>query len=743
MTLAEDTPQVEDLEAPATMRQLLQSYRDGELWIAEVPRPRCGAGSVLVQTTASVVSAGTERMLMQLAKKSLLGKARQRPDLVKQVLKRIKVEGLSATLEKVRTKLDEPIALGYSAAGVVLEVGREVRDIRPGDRVACAGAGYATHSEVLSVPQNLVVRVPEGVSDSDAAYATIGAIALQGVRQTEPRLGERIVVIGLGLLGLITVQLLKANGCAVLGVDLDPKKAARARELGADMVATTDVEAACARFTGGRGADAVVIAAATPSNGPLETAAEIARAKAKVVVVGLVGMNVPRDPFYKKELDLRLSMSYGPGRYDGTYEEGGVDYPIAYVRFTEQRNLETFLYLIGQGVITPSALTTHRLNLDDALCAYQLLDGSLPAESELSRDYLGIVLTYGDLQPRRRSVVTPNVPSAPPARGRLSVGFIGAGSFAKSVLLPRLSKLPGIHLAAVSTSSGSTAALVKERYGFERAAAAPEEILTDPSVDAVFVVTPHSSHASLACRALRAGKHAFVEKPMMLQESDAAEYERAFAAAQASGHAPCLMVGFNRRFSPHGVALQQRFRDRSGPLVVSYRVNAGRIPTEHWIQDPKIGGGRIIGECCHFVDFCQALVGARPTRVTASTMRAGRRDVVDDDSISINIEYADGSLANLLYLSEGHRDLPKERCEVHGGGLSAVMEDYRVTHFIGGGRTVKGPQAKGFAEELDAFRKACADGTHWPIQWQELLDTHRVCLAAIASTRTGLPVTLA
>jgi predicted dehydrogenase/threonine dehydrogenase-like Zn-dependent dehydrogenase len=719
------------------MKQVLQSYRTGELWLAEVPVPACEAGGVVVRTRASLVSSGTEKQKITLAKKSLLGKAMARPDLVSQVLKKVKSEGVFSTFDKVSAKLDEPIPLGYSAAGEVIEVGRQTVGFAIGARVAVAGAGYANHSEFNFVPANLCAAIPEGVSFADASFATIGAIALQGVRQADPLLGERVVVVGLGLLGLLTVQILKANGCAVLGFDPDDNKVALAQSLGADAAVSTEAEQACAAFTGGRGADAVIITAATPSHGPIESAAAMSRHRGRVVAVGLVGLNVPRDAFYQKELDLRMSMSYGPGRYDPSYEEGGNDYPFAYVRFTEQRNMESFLYLVQQGKVTPSALVTHRIPFDDALDAYSLLAGKGPPTLTRELDHLGILLEYPEDAAVVRTTRTALRGSAEPGPEIAGVGFIGAGTFAKGVLLPQLVKLGGIALTGVCTSTGRSAQQTADRYGFRVATTDASTLLDDPGTNTIFVATRHSSHASFAAAALRAGKNVFVEKPLCLSEEEIETVAEALASAQAEGLDPCLMVGFNRRFSPHAAALKEAFASRNTPMVVSYRVNAGSISSDSWIQDPAVGGGRIIGEVCHFVDFCSALIGRRPVSVAANSIASARTDVVSRDSCAITINYEDGSLAVIQYLAEGHKDLAKERCEVFAGGKSAVMDDFRTTVFYGGGKPLRGKQSKGFSEELKVFLEACRSGGSWPISWESLVDTHRACFASIRSLETG------
>ena len=727
------------------MRQVVCSRRTGEVRLADVPAPACPPGGVLVRTRCSVVSPGTERHVLRLARRSLLGKAAARPDLVREVLGKVRAEGVASTLEKVRGALDEAVALGYSASGDVVEAGSGADGLRPGDRVAVTGAGHAAHAEFNAVPRNLCVKLPPAVSHADGAFATVGAIALQGVRQAEPRIGERVAVIGLGLIGLLTAQILKANGCAVLGVDPDAERAALARRLGADAAVAEEAGAACDAFTGGRGADAVIITAATPSSEPVESAAAMARKRGRVVAVGLVGLRVPREPFYRKELDLRLSTSTGPGRYDPAYEQEGRDYPFAHVRFTGQRNMESFLYLVEQRRVTPAALVTHRLAFGDALDAYALIDGRLPASSPLPRRHLGILLEYpADARPDRTVRLGTGAAgrAAAAGGGDLRVGIFGAGRFARGVLLPHLAGLPGVRLAGVCTRSGRGARDAAGRFGCAVATSDPARLLDDPDIDAVVVATRHASHAELAAAALRAGKHVFVEKPLCLSESELGAVERALDDARAAGREPCLTVGFNRRFSPHARAVRAAFAERGesrAPMVVTYRVNAGPTPAGSWLADPR-EGGRLIGEGCHFVDFCSAVIGAEPLEVTAGGLAPAGGGGAAGDTVVVTVRYAGGSLATIQYVTVGHPDLPKERCEVSAGGRTAVVDDFRVTRFHGGGRNVRGRQAKGFAETLRAFLDACRDGGPWPIPWRSLAATHRVCFAARRSLRTGRPV---
>jgi predicted dehydrogenase/threonine dehydrogenase-like Zn-dependent dehydrogenase len=676
------------------MRQLVQNYKTGELRLAEVPLPVLTTGSVLVANRASVISAGTEKTKIDMGKKSLVQKALARPDLVKQVLQKVRTEGLLKTYQTVQTRLTAPSPLGYSCAGVAVEVGRNVQGIRPGDRVACGGAGYANHAEFVSVPGNLVVPVPEGVSDDEAAFATVGSIALQGVRLADPKLGERFLVIGLGLLGQLTVRLLRANGCTVLGSDLQPDVVARAEASGAIGVPPgADVVQACLDATGGHGVDGVLICAGTSSDGPIEMAGAACREKGRVVVVGAVGMNVPREPYFKKEVTVVISRSYGPGRYDPRYEEGGQDYPIGYVRFTEQRNLSAFLELIGSGRLAVDDLITHRFAFDAAIEAYGLIEG------ERREPYLGIVLGY----PPVEGVQVASLPAEPSPHaavdGVLRLASIGAGNYATATLLPLWKKQPGVQFAGLMTASGRTAEGVQAQFGFAHCAGTPAEVLGDDA-DATLILTRHGSHAALALAALEAGKHVIAEKPLCLTED---ELDRIVAARGDRQ----VLVGFNRRFAPATAAVIDHLAGAVGPRMVAIRVNAGAIPADHWIQDPQEGGGRMIGEACHFVDLAAALVGSPPVRVAARGTGRADKSALLNDNVAVTLDFEDGSVATILYTSEGSKAQPKERVEVFAGGLSAVVDDFRsATLFSGstGKKTVaSGGQDKGQAAMVAAM----------------------------------------
>lgn len=708
------------------MRQVVQNFRTGELGVRDVPEPTVRDDGVVVVNVCSLISAGTEKSTVDVAQKSLVGKAMQRPDMVRKVLAKVRKDGLADTLKMVFQRLDAPVALGYSCAGIVAAVGAHVRDVRVGDRVACAGQNYASHAEVVYVPRNLCARIPEGVEFESAAYVTLGAIALQGVRQADPRLGEVVAVIGLGLLGQLTVQMLKASGCRVVAADIAADKLELARRCGADdAVSPGDLPAAAQAATGGQGVDAVIITASTRDSAPIEVAGEICRRKGRVVVVGAVGMNVPREPYYRKELDLRLSMSYGPGRYDAEYEEKGHDYPYGYVRWTEQRNMEAFLWLVREGRVNTAVLTSHRFDLGDAEAAYRLMmEGSEP--------YLGILLRYPEPQPGAAPAAA--VPVATPAEGKARIGLIGPGNHVRDMLLPHLAGRADAQLLWACTATGIAADAVAGKLGIPGRTTDFHDVLADPAVNAVLIGTRHDSHAAITCAALAAGKHVFVEKPLCLTEAELDE-----VAAAAAGAGRILVVGFNRRYSSHGRKAREFFADRRDPLVMTYRVNAGAIPREHWIQDPATGGGRIIGEGCHFVDFMQYVCGAPPCSVRGLRIGSHGSGQVDDQCALV-FGFADGSVGTLVYAAGGDPSLPKERFEALGAGRALAMDDFLATEFHSRGRVTRfktGKRDKGFAAEMDAFCQAVAGGQAPDMDFAGIAAVTRGCILGVRSLQTG------
>ncbi|UCB53413.1 MAG: bi-domain-containing oxidoreductase, partial [Candidatus Zixiibacteriota bacterium] len=610
------------------MKQVLQNNKTGELNVEEVPLPSLRPGGILVGNEHSLISKGTERTKVDFARKSMLAKVKSRPDLVRQVLKNVKKEGWTTTLRKVMNRLESSAPLGYSSAGEVIAVGELVEGIRPGDRVACAGAGHANHAEIVSIPKNLCARVPEGVSTREACFTTLGAIALQGIRQAEVKLGESVAVIGLGILGQLCVQMLRAAGCQVVGIDIDENMVGLARDSGADLSLTVgkeDLKTTVLSFTAGHGVDAAIITAGTEDNQPIELSGQICRDKAKVVIVGAVKTDVPRKNFYEKELDIRFSRSYGPGRYDRLYEEMGMDYPYGYVRWTENRNMGESLSLLKQGKVKVEELITHQFAIEDAEEAYEVI-------MEGEERSLAVLLSYEESRQQSKRIW---VKEDWRDRGRLisevNIGFIGAGSFARNNLLPHLTKRPRVSLRRVVTSTGISAKDVARKFGVGYCSSRVEDILEDDIVNCVFIVTRHDRHAELVCRALEAGRAVFVEKPLAINEDQLRQVTETLTGTRGQ-----LMVGFNRRFSPAARILKEHFEKGSSPLCMNYRVNAGAVPPDHWVHDPEQGGGRIIGEVCHFVDLLSFFTDSKPKTVFARGTDEQRKTPLTCDNLNVN-----------------------------------------------------------------------------------------------------------
>jgi predicted dehydrogenase len=674
------------------------------------------------------VSPGTERAVVSLAGQSLLSKARSRPDQVRQVLAKFRSEGLSATLSAVRGRLGGEIPLGYSAAGVVLSTGDGVSDLHPGQPVACAGMGHASHAERIFVPRNLLAPVPEGVGLRQACTVTLGAIALQGVRRADVRLGERVGVIGLGVLGLLTVQMLRASGCHVFAVDLDLRRVKLAADLGAELALAREEEALVERaraFGRGHGLDAVIVTAATDSSDPAILGAECCRLSGRLVIVGDTGLDVPRRLLYDRELDVRMARSYGPGRYDPVYEDRGIDYPYAYVRFTEGRNMEEYLALLGRGEVDVEPLLTHEFGIEEAEAAYRFL------MSEESRTAVGLVFRYGasDAGP---AAVAPRIAERGRGRGDgLGISVVGAGSFARSVLLPALRAQSRCRLAGVVTATGLSAVSATRSFGFCYATTDLEEVLADETTDAVVVATRHADHARIAAAALRAGKDVFVEKPAALCPDELEDLEE---AVRETGR--ILMVGFNRRFAPAARELKRRFADRTGPLQASYRVDAGALPADHWTRDPEVGGGRLKGEACHFVDLLCWLVGRRVVRVHS--------EALPGDGVTATLRFEDGSVASIVYSVAGGPAGGKERIEVFGEGRTVVVDGFRRMAVGADGRVRRKRFAadKGHRAELAAFLDAVRSGGPSPVPFPEAAASTRVTFALEESSRRGVVLEL-
>jgi len=703
------------------VKQVLQNLNTGDTILEEVPSPSASAGGSVIRTSVTLVSAGTERMLVDFGKGNLLQKARQQPDKVKQVLEKAKTDGVAQTLDAVRNKLDTPLALGYCNVGTAVE--SRCEEIAVGDRVVSNGK----HAEYVSVPKNLCVKIPDSVDDESAAFTVIGAIALQGIRLIKPTLGETVVVTGLGLIGLVAVQLLRAHGCRVLGIDYDAEKVALAKQLGAEVVnlsAGQDPLAIAEQYSRGRGVDAVLITASTKSNDPIHQAALMSRQRGRIVLVGVVGMEMSRADFYEKELSFQVSCSYGPGRYDSEYEEKGNDYPVGFVRWTEQRNFEAILDMMAEGRIDMKPLISHRFKLDQAAEAYDLISSGNP---------LGVLLQY-PAKPAEKieRTVTLNAPLPAVTASQACVGFIGAGGYASSVLVPAFAAT-GARLKSIASATGVSSVHVGKKNQIEEATTDTDSVLADEAINTLVITTRHNSHAGWVRKGLEAGKHIFVEKPLTLTREELDDLGSFYTAMDRR---PLLMVGFNRRYSPLIQPIAQALARKSQPVSMVMTVNAGEIPADHWTQDMDVGGGRIIGEGCHFIDLLRYLANSSIVDVQARAMDSSCKD-----SVSILLSFANGSIGTVNYLANGNKGFPKERLEVFCGGSIAQVDNFRSLKTYGW-RELKSQrlwrQDKGQANCTQAFVKAIESGSSSElISFDELLEVANACFDAVSQFRSG------
>lgn len=709
------------------MKQVVQNFKTGKLAIEDVPAPTLGENMVLVENKFSLISSGTEKGTVKVGKASLLNKARQRPDLVNQVLKNLKKEGLRATIDKVNNKLDAPKALGYSTSGVVLASTDSGGLYKPGDKVACAGQGYASHAEVVSIPQNLVCKIPDNVTFEEASFTTIGAIALQGIRQANPNLGDNVCVIGLGLLGQISCQILRANGCNVAGIDIDDYNVELAKNHSADLAINRNNETLVSQlsgFSGGKGFDSVIITAATSSSDPIDLACEVLRRKGVMVIVGVVAMNIQREPhFYKKELELKISCSYGPGRYDPTYEEKGLDYPIDYVRYTEQRNMEAFLGLIARKRIDLAPFITQIFPVEKAGEAYQMVLGNT------DKKFTGLLLKYSENKTKSKTLISKTHREI---SNKINIGFIGAGSFATSYLIPNLSG--DINLDTVVTGKGINADSVAKKFNFQSSSSNADDIFQNKNINTLFIATRHNTHASFVMKGLKSGKNIFVEKPLCLNVDELYGIEAAYRESNS-----LLMVGFNRRYSPVVEKIKQHFNNSSSQKIVNIRVNAGKLPADHWALDKDIGGGRIIGELCHFVDFLQAITGSIPKKVSAAKISARDESTLNEDNVSVQLEMSDGSLGSIVYTSIGSEAMAKEYIEVFSDGLSCVIDDFKtITLYKESSSKKVSVKSKGHKEEVKVFLEAAKGNTTAP-DFKSVYATSLTTFKIQDALITGLP----
>ncbi len=709
-----------------SMRQILQNLKTGDIELAEIPVPEVRPGHLLIRTSRTLVSLGTERMLLEFGKAGWIDKARQQPDRVRQVLQKIRTDGLFPTVQAVMKKLDQPLPLGYCNAGQVLEVGRGVEGFKPGDRVVSNG----NHAEIVCIPANLCARIPDSVDDVSAAFTVLGAIALQGVRLADPTLGESVAVLGLGLIGLMTCQILKANGCRVIGFDFDRSKVDMATEFGVEAHALSegvDPVAAATAFSRGRGVDAVIITAATSSNDPIHQAPQMCRKRGRVILVGVVGLQLSRDDFYKKEITFQVSCSYGPGRYENEYEKKGFDYPIGYVRWTEQRNFEAVLDLMAESRLRTKPLVTHSFPFGDALKAYEKVAGGGNA--------LGIILEYdGSVDVKKRSVILPAGPEAAALPQEPVLGFIGAGNFASSTLVPAFKKT-GARLKSIASAGGVSGTHLGKKSGFGLSTTDHRIILDDPEINAIVICTQHQSHASLVLESLRKGKHVFVEKPLCLTPDELEEIDRTYRE-RAKNSPSILMVGFNRRFSPLVQTAKSLLKGVASPRSLIMTVNAGSIPDDHWTQDPQAGGGRILGEACHFIDLLRYLAGNPLGNVGVAAMDVPG-GTHPPDTATITMDFQDGSIGSVHYFSNGSKDFPKERLEIFTGGRILQLDNFQTLTGFGWDSFKKESlwsQDKGHEEEASRFVSAIKKGESSPIPFSEIMEVTR---ATFSGARLG------
>ncbi len=716
------------------MKQLLQNIKNGTTTIEEVPVPTPREGMALVKVAASLVSAGTERMVVEFAEKSLVGKARSRPDLVKQVLDKAKREGVVPTMQAAFNRLDQPMALGYSSAGTIVALGANMQGFKVGQRVACAGGGYASHAEYNVIPRNLLTPLPENVDFESAAFTTLGAIALHGFRLAEPQIGENVAIIGLGLLGLLTIQLASAAGCHVLGIDLDPERIKLASSLGLEAVSRQNAESASVAFTANRGFDSIIICADTPSNDPIELAGVIARDRAKVVATGAVGLNFPRKIYYEKEISFINSRSYGPGRYDANYEENGHDYPIGFIRWTEGRNFQAVVDLMESGKLKVQPLISHRFPIEQAAQAYEVITG------KKKTPFLGVLLTYSNSVEKFEGgkVVRFNVPTFKPSNV-VTLGVLGAGLYANATLLPVIKNNKDFELVGIASSGGLHAQHSAKKFGFAYATSSEDEIINDPNINTVAILTRHDSHADLVLKALKAGKHVFVEKPLAITPEQLTNIAKQL---RITNHG-LLTVGFNRRFSPLAQSLASFLSHRTEPLHAHYRINAGYLPLNHWTQDPNLGGGRIIGEGCHFIDLITFLVGAAPVSVSAHALP--NQGKYREDNVSMTFTFPDGSLGIVDYLANGDKSFPKERLEVFCGGSIAILDDFVSLTTVRDGKKKEERRAqdKGWGAEMASFAGAIQSGGEAPIPYEQLIGVTQATFAAVESIRSRTSIIIA
>lgn len=706
------------------MKQLLQNIKEGKAEIVDVPIPMIREGFLLVKNSASIVSAGTERMVVEFAEKNLIAKARSRPDLLKQVIDKSLRDGVIPTLKTALNRLDKPMALGYSSAGVVIQVGAGITDFSVGDRVACAGSGYASHAEYVLVPVNLAAKIPDDVPYEEAAFATLASIALHGFRLANPQIGDRVAIIGLGLLGLMMVDICLAAGVQAFGTDLDPSRVELANKKGIVAVSRETALEKGKQVSQNIGFDTVFICADTPSEDPITLAGNLSRDRGTVVVVGNVNLNVPRKSYYEKEINILISRSYGPGRYDSEYEEKGADYPIGYVRWTEGRNLSAVLELMAAKKIDVKSLISHRFHIDDGTKAYDLISG------KLNEQFLGIVLEYSSAESQTEESKSIHIRTPVNDGGvnrDIRLGVLGTGLYASSIFLPILSRDSRIRKVGICSAKGLNATHAAKKYGFEFVTSDENEILNHEDINTVVILTRHGDHARQIIQAIKNRKHIYCEKPLVIQHNELKSVLSSYSDGVSH-----LMVGFNRRFSPFVQKIRSFLGEKPGPMSIHYRINAGYLPKDHWLHDPIQGGGRLIGEGCHFLDLCLYL--AASPAISVRTVVLPNLNKYMNDNFSVTVVFENGSIATIDYLSNGDKNIEKERLEIFCDGKVVQLNDFRRMALTFAGKTerVKSllDQDKGQLNTWNLFVEAVRNGKNTPIDIMEIVNSTILTLAA-------------
>ncbi len=721
------------------MYQIIQNYRTGEIELADVPIPNCGSNNILVKNKASLISIGTEKSVIDLGKKSLIGKAKARPDLIKRLLEKAKKEGFLKTFQEALGRLDNPTPLGYSSAGVVIEVGKNIHKFSPGDKVACIGTGYASHAEYIRVPENLCVKIPENISFEEASFGMLGIIAMHGIRCANLSFGENVAVIGLGLLGLLTIQILKAYGCKVIGFDIDNKKVELAKALGINKAFADSIEFknSVDKFTKGFGSDAIIITAATKSKEPVNLAVDIARMKGRIVMVGVGDIHPNRNEMWHKEVEIVVSKAGGPGILDPYYENKGIDYPVEYVRWSENRNLEEFLSLLSEKKVNVQSLITHKVIINQAINIYEKI-------LKDSSNYIGVLLQYPEngrditQTEKIKDIKTKTVKS-----DIVNVGVIGAGLFGKAILLPALSNIKNVNFKMLSTSSSANVYHTGKKYQFQRITTNYEEIIKCNDIDAIIILTPHSQHKKMVIESLNAGKHVFVEKPLCISEEELGEINELYKNLHFNNKAPILMVGYNRRFSPHSKKIYNFLKDRINPIMINYRINAGFVPSDHWVHSEEEGGSRIIGEMGHFIDMLLYLIKSEPEKIYAERVRGDNKSIINSDNINVSIKFKDGSVGNVFYSASGDKAFSRERMEIFFEGKTVILNDYRLVEFYFNGKkkvfkTMN--QDMGYKDELKNFIDAIMGKCDLCLKYNEIYYSTLSVFKINESLNKGMPI---